>query len=63
MSSGCSEDDNNTNYSKHSPSLQLVLPVATVPFSIHWKSDVTPAGYESAVRRRRRMLCPATPWG
>lgn len=46
MSSGCSEDDNNINYSKHSPSVQLILPVATVPFSIHWKSDVTSSGYE-----------------
>lgn len=64
MSSGCSEDDHNTNYFKHSLSVQSVLPVAAVPFSIHWKSDVTSSGYESAaIRRRRRKLCPATPWG
>lgn len=48
VSSGCSKDDNNTNYSRHSLSMQSVLPVATVPFSIHRKSDVTSLGYKSA---------------
>lgn len=58
MSSGCREVDNNTNYSKHSLSMQLVLLVATVPFSIHWKSDVASSGYESAAKEEEEDALP-----
>lgn len=58
VSSGCSEDDNNTNYSRHSLSMQSVLPVAIVPFSIHRKSDVTSSGYKSQRQEEEEDALP-----